>query len=199
MGPPRTDFQYQGAVVSGATLGTWAHVPLTHERESEAARMAGGRYTVDLPLKPRPDRAALQQELADWQARQQAADARGDAIAARDCGAHAERARRWLGRLADLPEGETFPLAFSVHRLGNAIWVASSGEPYNVIQVELRRRFPDFALLFSPLSGALQVAYLLPADRYGKGLYQEEPSIMAPGCLEQLTEAISGRIEALAG
>src|SRR4029453_15449132 len=28
MGPPRTDFQYQGAVVSGATLGAWAHVPL---------------------------------------------------------------------------------------------------------------------------------------------------------------------------
>ena len=78
------------------------------------------------------------------------------------------------------------------------IYNYQSGEPYSIAQVELRRRFPAFALLFSPLSGALQVAYLLPADRYGKGLYQEEPSIMAPGCLEQLIDAIAARIEALA-
>jgi hypothetical protein len=197
MGPAGTDFQYQGAVVSGATLGTWAHVPLTAERQTQAARFDSGRYTVDLPLKPRPDRAALREELADWEARQQAADARGDAVAARDCGAHAERARRWLARLDDLPEGPTFPLPFYVHRMGDAVWVACSGEPYSIAQVELRRRFPAFTLLFSPLSGALQVAYLLPAARYGKGLYQEEPSILAPGCLEQLIDAIAARIEAL--
>jgi hypothetical protein len=34
------------------------------------------------------------------------------------------------------------------------------------------------------------VAYLLPRDRYGRGLYQEEPSILAPGCLEELADAI---------
>jgi hypothetical protein len=41
----------------------------------------------------------------------------------------------------------------------------------------------------------LQVAYLLPTDRYGRGLYQEEPSILAPGCLEGLAEALAARIE----
>ena len=42
------------------------------------------------------------------------------------------------------------------------------------------------------------MAYLLTAERYGAGLYQEEPSILAPGCLEALTGAIAGRIAAIA-
>lgn len=195
--PPAADFVYQGPVVSGATLGTWAAVPLTGERLAEISRFAGGIYTVDLPLKPRPDAAALKQELADWLARIKEADAQGKTVEARDYNARAERARRWLARLNDLPEGATMPLQYTVHRLGDAVWITCGGEPYNAIQVELRRRFPEFTLLFSPVAGELQVAYLLPAERYGKGLYQEEPSILAPGCLELLTEAIAERVEEL--
>jgi hypothetical protein len=43
----------------------------------------------------------------------------------------------------------------------------------------------------------MQVAYLLAADRYGKGLYQEEPSCLGPGCLELLIEAVADRIAPL--
>jgi hypothetical protein len=139
----------------------------------------------------------MKQELADWLARMKEADARGETVEARNYNARAERARRWLARLNDLPEGPTLPLQYTVHRLGDAIWITCGGEPYNAIQVELRRRFPELTLLFSPVAGELQVAYLLPAERYGKGLYQEEPSILAPGCLELLTEAIAGRVEEL--
>ena len=56
---------------------------------------------------------------------------------------------------------------------------------------------PTTAIVVSTLAGALQVAYLLAAERYGLGLYQEEPSILGPGCLEALTGAIAGRIAAL--
>jgi hypothetical protein len=49
-------------------------------------------------------------------------------------------------------------------------------------------------IVLSPLAGDMPIAYLLPADRYGRGLYQEEPSSLAPGCLELLTEAIAARI-----
>jgi hypothetical protein len=63
--------------------------------------------------------------------------------------------------------------------------------------VELRRRFPDYPLLVSPVSGDLQVAYLLPKERYGKGLYQEEPSILAQGCLEGLIDAIDECVQEL--
>lgn len=47
----------------------------------------------------------------------------------------------------------------------------------------------------SPLDSGVQVAYLLPEDRYGKGLYQEEPSLLARGCLERLLAAIAERIK----
>ena len=54
-------------------------------------------------------------------------------------------------------------------------------------------------MLLSPLAGDLQVAYMLPRDRYGKGLYQEEPSCLAPGCLEKLIEAMAEGIEEVCG
>ncbi len=196
MGPPATDFAYQGPVISGATLGAWAHTPFTPERLAHTARFAGGAYTVDLPLKPGLDRERFQRELQEWSARQQEAERQNNALEARNCRALAERARRWLARLEGMPTGPLYPFQFTVHCLGDAIWATCGGEPYSLIQVELRRRFPRHTILFSPLSGNFQVAYLLPRDRYGKGLYQEEPSSLAPGCLEQLIEAMAGRIEA---
>ena len=194
LGLSSADLTYAGPVVSGATLGTWTDEPHGAARRAETERFSGGPFTVDLPLKPRPDRAALERELAEREAAQQNADARGDTVAARDAGAHAERARRWLARLADFPDGETYPLSCAAYRLGDAIWVATGGEPYSYLQTELRRRLPTETILVSPLLGDLQVAYLLTRDAYGTGRYQEEPSILAPSCLEQLTDAIAERI-----
>ena len=135
--------------------------------------------------------------MADFLAQQAAADARGDALAARDFGARAERARRWLGRLANLPAGPNYPYHFTVRRQGDALWVSLGGEPYNVIQTTLRARFPDHPIVLTVLAGESGIAYMLPADRYGVGLYQEEPSILAAGCLEILTDAVARRIDAL--
>lgn len=197
MGPAATDFVYQGPVISGATLGTWAHRPFSPERQAQTACFTGGTYAVDLPLKPGLEPERFQRELREWSTRQQEAEARGDVLETRNCRALAERARRWLARLEGLPKGPTYPFHFTVHRLGDAIWATSGGEPYSLIQTELRRRFPQYTLLFSPLTSDFQVAYLLPRDRYGKGLYQEEPSSLAPGCLELLIEAMAARISAL--
>src|SRR5262245_54813545 len=195
LGAPVTDFEYEGAVISGATLGVWRRVPLSPERQVEVARFSGGTYTVDLPLKPRPDRAAVATQLREWQERQREADGRGDRIAARDAGAMAERARRWLAQLASMPEGTTYALRYSVHRLGDAVWVACGGEPYNAFQVALRDRFPKLALLVSGLTGDPTASYILPSDRLGKGLYQEEVAIPGPGSLEALIESIAARIK----
>jgi hypothetical protein len=197
MGPAGTDFVYQGPVISGATLGTWAHQSFTPERQAQTARFAGGIYTVDLPLKPGLEAEHFERELREWTARQQEAEAKRDPIEIRNCRALAERARRWLARLEGLPKGPTYTFHFTVHRLGDAIWATSGGEPYSLVQTELRRRFPRHTLLFSPLTSDFQTAYLLPRDRYGKGLYQEEPSCLAPGCLEALIEAMAARISAL--
>lgn len=197
MDPPAADFIYQGPVISGATLGTWAHQPLSAERQQQAAIFTGGSYMVELPQKPLPDPVALEAEMEEWGTRQQEADQRGEAVAARDYGARLERARRWLMRVRHLVDRPTCPYHFTVHRLGDAFWITVGGEPYSVIQTELRQRFPQNPILFSPLAGDFQVAYLLPADRYGKGLYQEEPSILAPGCLEILIEAVAEQVQAL--
>ena len=83
------------------------------------------------------------------------------------------------------------PFEYAVFRIGDAIWITCGGEPYNAIIADLRRRFPEVTLMFSPVSGVWEAAYLLPEDRYGLGLYQEEPSILAPGCLETLTETVA--------
>jgi hypothetical protein len=197
MGPPATDFQYQGPVVSGATLGTWAHVPFTNDRLESVAKFAGSADTVALLIKPKPDRSALQAEMEQWLSRQRTADSHGEAMEARDFGAYAERIRRLLQRLTDFPDEKTYSVRYSTYRMGDAFWVTCSGEPYNLIQTELRRRHPSRIIFFSPLAGDPQISYILSVTRYGKGLYQEETSILAPGGLEILIEAISARIDEL--
>ena len=54
-------------------------------------------------------------------------------------------------------------------------------------------------IMVSSLAGDTQVAYLLRRQDYGKGLYQEEPSALASGCLEMLADAITARIEEVTG
>ena len=98
-----------------------------------------------------------------------------------------------------LPEGRDFPFHFSLHLLGDAVWVTTGAEPYSWLADELRQRFPALFLLISPIAGDTQVAYLLTRDSYGKGLYQQEPSSLDPGCLELLVDAITEQIAALTG
>jgi hypothetical protein len=197
MGPPGTDYEYQGPVISGATIGTWAYTPLTEERREDSAVFATGVHTVELPRRTDLDTENFEQQRVEWTQKQKEADAEGDVVKARDFGARAERAKRWMGRLQGMPEGPNYPYRFSVRRLGNAVWVSCGGEPYSTVQVELRRRFPDCTLLFSPLTGTIQVAYLMDEASYGKGLYQEEPSSLAKGCLEILIEAMAEKIAAV--
>ena len=199
MGAPGTDFVYQGPVVSGATLGTWTHMEATGVRMVAVSQVLGGLFSVDLPYIDLPTAEELQERIDDWREKQREADDRGDVVAARDASAQAERALRWQGKLVGLPEGKTYPMPFSVYRIGDAIWVTTGGEPYNWIQRELRRRFPEFTIVFSPLVGVMNIGYLLLEDRYGKGLYQEQPSVLAKGCLEKLVEAVAKKIKSITG
>ena len=198
LGPAGSDFVYTGPVVSGATVGTWRHVPHDETRAAGTMRFDRRVGTVEVPLKPGLDPEALEAEVNRWLKAQGEADAAGDGVRARDCGARAERARRWTVRVAELPAGEVYPLRFSVTRVGDAFWVATGGEPYSMLQRSLRSQFPGLAVVVSPLASDLAVAYLLPRDHYGKGLYQEEPSSLGPGCLERLTRAVAEMMHAMA-
>lgn len=198
LGPPETDYVYEGPVVSGATLGIWRHHEIDDKRRQAAAAFGATAFQIDLDLIDLPTRDQLQTDLDRYKVEQREADAAGDTEKARDLGARAERCRRWQGRIQYLPDSGSFPMRCTIWRFGDAVWATCGGEPYNVLQTTLRARFPHQTLLISPISSdCLSIAYLLPQDHYGKGLYQEEPSSLAPGCLENLIEVVAEQIGCL--
>lgn len=196
--PANQQFVYTGAVVSGATIGTWQYQPESSEQLRSASDWRSAVCEVDLPFRDDlPRREELLADQRRFQAEEQAALAANDAQRAREARAMTERATRRLVRVADLPDGGTFPYRAELWRAGKAIWIPLDGEHYNVLQRSLRERFPDYTLIVGTLANGSNVWYLPDADSYGKGLYQEEASILARGSLETLTAALTESIQKL--
>jgi hypothetical protein len=194
--PPGTQFEYAGAVESGATIGVWKHVP--RDCRSASAQWGVRRWSVELPYRDDlPTKESVHREREAWQAREAEAAARGDHAAARDARAMVERRTRLLRRLETLPAGRTYPFPVTLWRAGDAWWLAVSGEPYNQLQTELRRRWPDTPIVVMTLAGGWGPSYLPPRELYGKGIYQESVSALAPGSLETLIEAIGEEMKNL--
>ena len=103
--------------------------------------------------------------------------------------------RRELLRLA-LGDDPVHRMPMWVWRLGEALLVAVPNEPYVVFQTELRRRFPETPI-FVLMTTNGGVGYLPPRETYGAGLYQEQQSPFAPGCLEQTVEEAAAALESL--
>jgi hypothetical protein len=195
--PPGTRFVYTGAVVSGATLGTWAHRPVDAQQAQRQATWRRRRWTVDLPYReglPTAEQARAERER--WQAAEEAARAAGDSPAVRDCRAMVERMTRWLTRLRDLPPGPAFPLPVTLWQTGEAFWLAVEGEHYQLLQRALRERFPGVPVVVITLANGARPAYLPSADAYDKGIYQESIAVLAPGCLEAVVAAAAEQIRA---
>jgi hypothetical protein len=192
--PPGTRYTYTGPVVSGATLGTWRHVPLDEAALAANANFRIRRWSLRLPY--RPGLKTREQTLAErdhWQRQETAARAASDMARAAECRAMAERQDRQLVRLAGI-SGEAFDLGITLLQIGPAFWLAVEGEPYNILQTELRQRFPDHPIIVCVLSGGARPSYLPPRELYGRGIYQESIAVLAPGSLEQLISALSQEI-----
>jgi hypothetical protein len=193
--PPGTCFRYAGPVVSGATLGTWAHEPLDQAEHAANARWHCRRWTVPLPYRAElPTRENTLAEQARWQDEEKTARQAGDTKKARDCRALAERATRWLTRLEALPPGKTFPMPAWLWQTGDALWVAVEAEHYNLLQRSLRAGFPGTQVVVMTLANGSRVTYLPTADAYGKGIYQETIAVLEKGCLEELIDELGGAI-----
>jgi hypothetical protein len=195
---PGLSYEYSGPVISGATLGIWEYVPMAEQRQEALAVFGAERFDVPLPYRhdlPKP--AELLQERAKWQEREAHARSAGDTMRAADARAKAERVTRRLTRIRQLPPGDRFPLPVHLWRMGDSVWVGLNGEHYNLLQRELRGRFPGTPLIVGTLANGSEASYLLDKAAYGKGLYQEKVSLLAKGCLETLIDAIAGRIEKL--
>lgn len=182
---PGTQFEYAGAVVSGATLGTWEHRPA----ELDAA---WSRETFVVPLPYRLELPTVEQtraELRKWEAEEKEARQLDDALRISECRAHVERMHRQLARLSALTPGPAYRMPITVARLGSTLWVFSPGELYQTFQIELRRRCPGLAVIVATMTNDWQPGYLPPASSYGYGIYQETIAAVAPGSLETLLEA----------
>jgi hypothetical protein len=199
MPPPATKLVYQGPVVSGATLGVWRNKPLEDAEKTPLSQWTVRRGVLDLPYREGlPSLEETRRQLAHWSAQEAAAKAAGDDLKTRDAHAMVERQTRWITRLASLPPDKTFPYPYTLWRMGNALWLAVEGEPYNLLQRSLRKRIPETPLVVMVLCGGSRAWYLPTAETYGKGIYQESMANLAPGCLETLIEALAPVVEEMA-
>ena len=198
--PPATCMVYTGPVVSGATLGTWEDARLDDGELEAKSHWARTEITLDIPYAPEvPTKEALNADLDKWQEAERVAQDEGKEVEARDAHAMVERARRWLTRVETLPADEAYPYRINLWRVGDGIWIAVQGEPYNILQRALRERFPGVPIVVSALSAGTLPLYLPERDVYGKGIYQESVALLEPGCLERVIEAAGDGIEKLLG
>jgi hypothetical protein len=177
--PAGTRFVYTGIVPSGANLGTWEYRPLDagelHASEQLATRVSG------VPLRRKEEIGVVES----------AGGATPDSVQEQE---KALRRRHLAAALGDDP---VYEMPLWTWRLGDALLVAVPNEPYSVLQVELRRRFAGTPLLVLGVTNRT-MGYLPPEETYGTGLYQEQQSPFAPGCLEQTIEAAARALEDLA-
>ncbi|MGI8977814.1 MAG: neutral/alkaline non-lysosomal ceramidase N-terminal domain-containing protein [Pirellulaceae bacterium] len=192
---PLTRFEYQGPVISGATLGDWRHKRVPPEREAEIGAWRRMSDTLASPYRPDlPTREGTEELLAKYTADEELAQRSGGQAAARDARALVERQTRMLRRLSQLPEGTTYPFDLQVWRMGDAVWVAVPGEHYSYLQTNLRARFPGRIIVVITLTGGWGPSYVPTRETYGKGLYQESIAVLSPGSLEKIADELASRI-----
>jgi hypothetical protein len=176
--PAGTRFVYAGIVASGANLGAWEYQPCDDAQRQASEQLAAHVSPVELQRKE------------DIGVVESASGAAPDSVQEREKALR----RRFLAEA--LGEGAVFQMPLWIWRLGGALLVAVPNEPYSVFQVELRRRFPGTPLLVLGTTNRT-MGYLSPAETYGTGLYQEQQSPFAPGCLEQTIDVAVGALEKL--
>jgi len=172
MEPPETRLMYAEAVESGAPLAAWRHQSTT-----SSPRLLVDQSTVELPLKNWPTADELEQQRLVCDDR-----------------AVEERLRRKRDIRQSIGDGSTYTMTVHVWQIGDAVLVGCPGEPYSVLQQELRRRFPDRVILCANLING-SIGYMPPADLYDADIYQVWQTPFARGCLELTIETMTQAIK----
>ncbi|CAN5693613.1 hypothetical protein BH11ARM2_BH11ARM2_18890 [soil metagenome] len=159
-----TSLELVEVVDSGAPLAVWQKV-------EEVPRRTVGAKLLKVPL-----------------ALKISSDAEGDDGPARERRSRQEMVRRWVGG------GESFDLPVGVWQVGDASFVATPAEAYSLLQIELRRRFPERIVLVSNVSNGW-VGYLPTQKMYDEDVYSVNQTPFARGSLEALIEACAREIE----
>jgi hypothetical protein len=170
--PAGERLEYEGVVESGAPLAVWRRGPTEVSRRLEAQV-----HALELDRKEVVPLEELERRWAG--------------TGERAAGERIERARLLREALGD---DATVRYPFWVWRLGDAALVAQPGEPYSLLQTELRRRFPQTAVAVVSIANGHSPGYLVPAELAGADLYQAWQSPFAPGSLERLVEAAAAAL-----
>ena len=162
--PPGKSLEFKGPQSSGAPLAIW------EARRADVDTALESRVTyARLPAKSWPTVAEIDQAIAT------APD--------RAAWTRMTRLRQFVVNLAE-GLGNGFPI-WAV-RMGGAVLIGVPAEAFTDLQVELRRRFPDLAVIVTnDTNGTYN--YLPPAAYYGNGAYEQDCADFGPGALEIVT------------
>ena len=176
--PAGTRFVYTGIVASGANLGTWEYQPCDAEELRVSEQLAA--HLSHVPLRRKEDLGVVESLTG----------------ATPDSLQEQEKALRRRFMSQALGDNPVYEMPIWAWRLGGALLVALGNEPYSVFQVELRRRLAGTPLLVLGVTNRT-IGYLSPEGTYGTGLYQEQQSPFAAGCLEQTIEVAAAALDKL--
>jgi hypothetical protein len=173
--PPEQEFAFDRIEESGAKLGRWSLRP-----KPASTILKVTLSDTDLPYVDLPSEIELLRDL----------EATTDRFMR-------ERLERRLMVRRDVGDGTSRKVRMTLWQVGDAFLVGAPAEPYSAFQVELRRRFPNHAIIMLNIVNG-NVGYLAPAETYGKpGLYQIKISLFQPGCMEQVIEDTANTLKQL--
>jgi hypothetical protein len=173
--PPEQEFAFDRIEESGAKLGRWSLRPKPANTTLKVTHS-----DTDLPYVDLPSETALLRDLESTTDRYMR-----------------ERLERQLMVRRDVGDGTSRKVRMTLWQVGDAFLVGAPAEPYSAFQVELRRRFPDHAIIMLNIVNG-NVGYLAPAETYDKpGLYQIKISLFQPGCMEQVIDDTANTLKQL--
>src|SRR5690606_20431917 len=133
----------------------WRNVPFDETAERAARSWSAWHGTIPLPYRTDlPPTPQVADELRRLERSEQESRAAGDEKSAQESRVLAERRRRELARRLALPSGDHYPWQVSAWRMGDAVWLCVQGEPYSLLQTELRRRFPNTPIVVASIGFA---------------------------------------------
>ena len=164
--PASTQLEYSGVVESGAPLATWKRVA-----SAPSILMSSQQLEVEVPLKDLESVAEIEASLTVCEDRMLG-----------------ERLTRKMRVRKTVGDGRSTRLPFWVWEVGDAIFIAQREEAYSVFQMELRRQFPNKAIIVMNLTNG-SCGYLPPDHLYDLDIYQVWQTPYARGCAEILRDA----------